>query len=223
MNKIPPAIFVLYGLTLTVAAKSQTPCMREVQIAPNKPTIYMTFERVGHLKPELPRLIATGAPNPPKDAPNSTPAGEVEVVWLRLHNNTRWAINFPTDSLYLPPKVTPLRLCDGRGALGLLEGIEVNARYEVESKGGYESVHMPGGKIDIQPIDAPKPPAIRRSDALSTSWLPPGRSVIFHVPREHLAKHFVVYVPFNYEWESSGREPEHRVYFRSHDLPEKVR
>lgn len=152
----------------------------------------------------------------------------IQVVWLRLHNNTRWAINFPTDSLYVGPKITPIRLCDSRGALGLRTDIEVNARYEVEAISGHESVRTSdSGLIINSPVEAAKPPVINRSDMFSTSWLPPGGSVIFSVPREHLAERLAIYIPYNYEWEYGERtfrsdEPQHRVYFRASDLPEKV-
>lgn len=99
--------------------------------------------------------------------------------------------------------IIPIRLCDGRGALGLRTGIEVNPRYEIETV-----------------LNDPKSPVINRSHMFSTSWLPPGGSVIFSVPREHLAKRLSVYIPYNYEWEYGERtfrsdEPQHRVYFRA--------
>jgi hypothetical protein len=45
------------------------------------------------------------------------------------------------------------------------------------------------------------------------------------MPREHLAKHLAIYIPYNYEWEFGERtfrsdEPQHRVYFSASDLPE---
>ena len=47
------------------------------------------------------------------------------------------------------------------------------------------------------------------------------------MPREHLAERLAIYIPYNYEWEYGERifrsdEPQHRVYFRASDLPEKV-
>jgi hypothetical protein len=68
----------------------------------------------------------------------------IQVFRLRLHNNTRWAIKFPTDSLYVGPKITPIRICDGRAALGLRTDLEVNARYDVEAV-SYGSVRTFGG------------------------------------------------------------------------------
>jgi hypothetical protein len=49
------------------------------------------------------------------------------------YNNTRWAINFCTPSLYVGAKVAPLRLNDGRAVLGLRDGVEVTMCHEVEA------------------------------------------------------------------------------------------
>jgi hypothetical protein len=227
MNKISLAVLVLALLAMTVSAQQRESCGTKagILLAKDKPTIYITFERAGKVKPTPIRLAATDTSPGQSDDQNSE---SIQVVWLRLHNNTRWAINFPTDSLYVGPKITPIRLCDGRGALGLRTDIEVNVRYEVEAVSGYESVRTSdGGLIMNSPVDAAKPPVINRSDMFSTSWLPPGGSVIFSVPREHLTERLAIYIPYNYEWEYGERifrsdEPQHRVYFRASDLPEKV-
>ena len=225
MSKVSLAVLVLYVLAIAVSAQHKGTCGTEagILLSKDKPTVYITFERAGQIKPAPVRLAATDII---QERSNDQDNESIQVVWLRLHNNTRWAINFPTDSLYIGPKITPIRLCDGRGALGLRTGIEVNARYEVEAVGGFESVRTSnGGLIINSPIDTPKPPIVNRSDMLSTSWLPSGRSVIFSVPREHLAKHLAIYILYNYEWEYGERtfrsdEPQHRVYFRASDLSE---
>lgn len=227
MSKMSLAVLVLCVLAVLVSAQHKVPCGTEagILLSKDKPTIYITFERVSKVKRLPTRLAATDSSLEPSVAQNHE---SIQVVWLRLHNNTRWAINFATDSLYVGPKITPIRLCDGRGALGLRSDIEVNARYEVEAISGYESVRTSdGGLIMNSPVEAAEPPVINRSDMFSTSWLPPGGSVIFSVPREHLAERLAIYIPYNYEWEYGERifrsdEPQHRVYFRASDLPEKV-
>jgi len=50
-----------------------TALQKDVRIERNKPSVYITFERIGQLK--LP-----------------DPGDEKERVWLRLHNNTRWPL-----------------------------------------------------------------------------------------------------------------------------------
>jgi hypothetical protein len=66
-----------------------------------------------------------------------------------------------------------------------------------------------------------------QGDVFSSAWLPPGSSIIFSVPREHLSPDLMIFIRFNYEWEYGERtfgsdEPEHRVYFRASDLPKKL-
>ena len=54
-----------------------------------------------------------------------------------------------------------------------------------------------------------------------------GKSVLFTVPREHLAKGLAIKVQFRYEWETesdgftSELEPKHYAYFYSSDIPKK--
>jgi hypothetical protein len=226
MNKMSLAVLVLHVVAVMISAQQSESCGTKagILLSKDKPTIYITFERVGKVKRMPTRLAATDTSPERSDDQNDE---SIQVVWLRLHNNTRWAINFPTDSLYVGPKITPIRLCDGRGVLGLRTDIEVNARYEGEAV-SYGSVRTFGsGSKMNSPADAAKPPMINHSDVFSTSWLPPGGSVIFSVPREHLAERLAIYIPYNYEWEYGERifrsdEPQHRVYFRASDLPEKV-
>lgn len=216
MNKIYKALSVaavLYGFALAVLAgqKDNGLTKADILFAKGKPTIYITYENSGKINPRATKIAADSTGQEAQRHIGNEDG--IQIVRLRLHNNTRWAINFSTDSLYIGPNITPLRLSDGRSALGLRDGIEVNVRYEIEPERGAEFVEAP---------------VFNRSDMFSTSWLPPGRSVIFIVPREHLSKNLKVYVPFTYEWETTERdygikEPEHRVYFRSSDLPEIAR
>jgi hypothetical protein len=53
--------------------RMSTALRKDVRIEPNKPSVYITFERVGQLK----------SPDPGDDK---------ERVWLRFHNNTGWPI-----------------------------------------------------------------------------------------------------------------------------------
>jgi hypothetical protein len=53
--------------------RMSTSLQKDVRIERNKPSVYITFERVGELK-------------------SPDPGDEKERVWLRLHNNTRWPL-----------------------------------------------------------------------------------------------------------------------------------
>lgn len=101
----------------------------------------------------------------------------------------------------------------------MCHGVEVTDHHETET--------TPDGKATInKPVEVRNPPVgYDTGDMFSSSWLPPGQTVVFSVPREHLAKHLAIYIRFNYEWEYGERtfrrdEPQHRVYFRASDLPE---
>ncbi|MDX6382659.1 MAG: hypothetical protein QOK48_232 [Blastocatellia bacterium] len=156
------------ALLLSLAVSSPAQQTSEVRLDENHPTIYLAFERAG----------ADGN------------------LWLRLHNNTHWAINFRTE---LPvTTLTPLRLMDGRTVSALIDGSEVSPEYLIENLSG------PGyGEY---------------SCTMTQSWIAPGQSVIFGFPREQLKFAGRVSVSFRYEWEGNGAEPNHRVRISETDL-----
>src|SRR5689334_15396809 len=179
----------------------------------NKPTVYISFENVNDSTRAATRLASVDKPSERSNKEQKKfPDSAGEVIWLRLHNNMRWAISVPTDSLYLGPAISPIRLCNGRSALGIRDGMKINVRYEVE----------------LLTRSDRELPLLSRSDVFSASWLPAGGSVLFGVAREHLIENSIIYVPYNYEWEYGERtfttnEPQHRVLFRGSDLPKNLR
>lgn len=140
----------------------------------NKPTIYLTFERLG----------------------------ENESVWLRLHNDTEWAISFRTEKAYHGASVTPFALGDGRLVPGLADNLEVTPEYFIE--------HATDRVVTNSRIWCTS----------TASWLPPGRSVVFSFPRKDLKPWEEVYVWFTYEWERGDNDPEHKVKFHGSGLSE---
>ena len=173
----------------------------DIRISKDSPAIYITFERRGRaVNPMTARLAETDT--------TSSQTGPGRDYVLRLHNNTRWAIEFPTWSLYLGGSVSPLRLSNGTGVLGLKDNIEVNAVYRVEESDGRV---VPNG-----------------GDVSSKSWVPSGQSVIFSVDRGHLSNGRSIYIYFNYEWESGEKysnnlAPEHRAMYWGHRLRDEDR
>lgn len=202
MRKLLLALLIVCSLT-TICWPQQvnSPTSSDVRISKDHPAIYITFERRGEaINPMDSRLAETGETSKSKE--------KGEDYWLRLHNNSRWAILFPTWSLYVGKKVSPYRLSDGGSILGLSDGMEVNALYTVVEDDG--RVVPYGG------------------DSYSQSWLPPGRSIIFSVSREHLSKGRSIYIYFNYEWErgevySNNLSPEHRSMYWSYRLREEAK
>jgi hypothetical protein len=137
-------------------------------------------------------------------------AGESNIgIWLRLHNNTSWNISFCASGV---PE----------------EYGEVGMYYEVEEIPFRES----GGSSTqaMQEKTLPKkekreiPPGHRIGHVCHVYKLSPGKSIVFSVPREHLAENLAIKVAFNYGWEDlediiSGLEPQHSVYFYATGLP----
>ena len=150
-------------MLLAIISLAHSQTPNEVRIDPQQPTVYFTPERL---------------------------AGD--KLWLRLHNNSRWAISFHTEN---PVEITvPFRLADGREVNALIEGAEISPRYVIEN------------------------PVIGGSSAYSClsfeQWLTPGTSVLISVPVERLKPIAYFYVCFRYEWGGDRDEPEHRVRFK---------
>lgn len=61
----------------------------------------------------------------------------------------------------------------------------------------------------------------------SLVFIESGKSVLFSVPREHLAEGLAIKIQFRYEWETdpdgftNELEPKHYAYFYSSDVPQK--
>ena len=107
MNKIFLCVILFCGVALAVPAQQQKPGITkaDVILSKDKPTVYVSFERAGERKAVYAMESNQG-------------------IWLRLNNNTRWAINFSQESLYVGIKTTPLRLSDGRGALDYVKELD---------------------------------------------------------------------------------------------------
>ena len=84
----------------------------------------------------------------------------------------------------------------------------------------YEVESTKEGKTDI-------PIGDRAVHIVSSTDLASGRSTVFSIPKEHLAKDLRLRISINFDWEDrndvfAGREVEHFVYFSSASLPKGV-
>jgi len=132
-----------------------------------------------------------------------------ERLWLRLKNNTAWAIAVRTYSFYFNRKQ----------ATSLAIGSSV---FILPSDQNIDSLHYYVEK-ELRTRSRTNPPDLGYPDSFSISWIPAQGSILFAVPVKHLAPGLMVYVPFQYEWELNtqmifNKEPEHRVYVRGVDL-----
>jgi hypothetical protein len=190
----------LFGLLITTFPQQEKSPVadNDVHISKDHPTVYITFERFGKAINPLDLPLAE-----PSETSRSKEKGN--DVWLRLHNNTRWAIRFTTWSMYIGKGASPKERLTGEGSsFKLGDGMEVSIAYGVEEPDGR------GVRYTV-------------IDHYTQSWLPSGRSVIFCVPRPLLSKERTVYVRFNYEWESEqpyaeGHEPGHLARFYGNNL-----
>jgi hypothetical protein len=160
------------------------------------PIIHISFEKFGKAIDPLAEHLGEAG-----ESARSKEKGK--DVWLRFHNNSKFAISFSTDSMYLGKRVSMYQMPDGSKVLSLVDGAEVRMHYHVEEKDGR---WVPYGL-----------------DNSFKSWLAPGRSVLFSVRREHLSDGRLIYVDFNYDWEkadiySNNLAPVHRSEYYGYRL-----
>ena len=190
-----------------------------VRLDKKKPSIYLEFVKADVCRPTEKTTIESWSPCLSDDQP---PASEpYDAVWLRMRNNSRWAINFDALSAYAGPLVDGYKLPDGTWATSVTDGAEIRARYRVEGEIVWEWKDGPNGR-ESKLVDV-KVPIVNRVAGGSRVWLPPGRSAVFVVEREHLAKHLSVYLAYKYFWDGDQNdmvsdEPMHRVYFSWYSL-----
>jgi len=76
------------------------------------------------------------------------------------------------------------------------------------------------GKTDI-------PIGVKPVHIVSSAGLASGKSVVFSIPKEHLAKDLRIRISISFDWEDTddvfaGREVEHFVYYSSANLPKGI-
>ncbi len=217
---------ILIGFSIAVPSFAQRRDFRDtknnVRLVRGKPTIYIEFVKADICEPSHTTTFESWGPC---SSPNKDESAEsYDAVWLRAHNNSRWAINFDALSSYVKPIVDAYKLTDGRMVSGVRNGAEIRARYRVDAEVVWEWIDTPGGReYKLVDVKAPIVNRVSPTGVTSRVWLPPGRSAVFVVKREHLAKYLMVYRPYKYEWEADqddfvSSEPQHRVYFSWHSL-----
>lgn len=179
----------LFASVLSASAQKQrhTAAKTDVRIIKSKPSVFISYDHEGNREP-----LKTAESN--------------HGVWLRLQNNTRTALFFPSFSV-------PKEL----GEVGMFYDI-----VSVSHSDNYRdpSLRTPETKAEELPV------GYTLGHTSSAYLLGPGRSVLFSLPREHLPKGVALRFSFNYEWELEGEmefvrrgEPEHYVFFYSSSLP----
>jgi len=145
-----------------------------------------------------------------------------EGVWLRLHNNTSGAISLCTESLYIGPNTEPLKLANGKSVLGLKSGVEASVCYSVEGRERAQESTARGVAITGQWNPYHQLPYGYHGDAIATSWIPPGGSILLSLPKEHLADENRISIAFDYDWEMvNANHVAHLVYFYASEIPKR--
>lgn len=189
-------LIVLAAACAVAQQPSSCGTSNDVRVVKDKPTIYITFERFGKaLNPDEQKMLQG-------DQRKKVPDNGSDV-WLRIHNNTCWSINFEQYGIYLPKPKTGETMKDVLlKRAGILEdGIETSLYYSIMK--GNEQIGYTG--IDV----------------VDTVTLPAGLTVLFSVDKKHLAPKQSVRLSFHYAWEyKHGNEPEHYLEFSDYDLKE---
>jgi len=145
-----------------------------------KPGVYVSFDRFG----------------------KRTPIRETEKsegVWLRLHNNMRFAIR--TCTFGVSAQGDPLLVSTGR---------EIGLKHDVEVVNPYL----------FDPTKSKIPPGYSFGNSCVYTDIKPGGSLSFSVPLEHLVPGLAIRIPFAYEWENIGEgNTQHFVLFSYSSIP----
>lgn len=132
-------------------------------------------------------------------------------IWLKLHNNTRWDISFCC-----------FEVTKDYGDIGIYYEVEKMPPPEFRLSSANEEKEK-----TKQPQETPDVPiGYPVGHICSVFILPPGQSIIFSIPKEHLADNLFIKIKFNYGWEdltnvNSILNPEHVVSFYGMNLPKK--
>lgn len=218
--KIKSIKFLVLGLFLFLNSNDLSAQTRvnstDVRISKDKPVVYLTYDHLGE---------------------NASFCNEKKTqgIWLRLHNNSKWAINIIANTVE-EDSIESTYLTDKTSVLILKDNVAVTTCYEVEAIPTTTTKVRGDGGISLNvPIKVKLPQtklycscSWRTGSSRSEGvWVLPGRSVTFSVPREALNKNLKIYTLFNYEWEQENGsfrdyEPIHKVYFYSYDLPKNI-
>jgi hypothetical protein len=201
-------------LLFAFASQQSTPPSRIRASELPRPSVYLSFEKVGPRKPQF-----------------RTESGE--GVWLRLHNNTPRPLilheaNTDLTSVIEQQLKPNIRLYFAK------DGAELKACYDVDgipTITSKESKDDSGRALSLE-TEIPyrkRPP--EQSPLTSCFWdgfsdistqglrLGAGDSILFTVPRNFLSKGLRISTRYNYDWEADENgyvkynEPEHRVFF----------
>jgi hypothetical protein len=176
MKKVVLSLLVSLLCLSSVSGKQQSSQdrSRSILIRKDRPSVYIEFERSGKALPLFERE-------------------KEERIWLRLYNNTQWAINFCSFSVKNQYGGTGIvyEVKRSRTSFGRIKGSS-NKGALPEERNQQESVRIPQG--------------YSTADVCTPYSLDSGKSVTFSIPREHLGKSLYIEFEFWPEWENRDNE-----------------
>ncbi len=191
-----------------------------ILIDENKPAIYLEFVRTGVCHNG--NYYTTISVGPCEKKSNSD--REFEAVWVRLVNNSRWAVSVSVQksaplaeySITLPNKAV-VRAAKDKS--------EFDVIYDIESETGcdFHEEFTPGQPCKRRETPVPD---YDRHFISSEIFIPSGHTILYAIDKSHLKKYLTTYVLYSFEWEigKDGRlstprfDSQHRVYFSRYDL-----
>jgi hypothetical protein len=120
-------------------------------------------------------------------------------VKLRLRNRTDWAIRIPVE-MNFPGQAIGVEIV--KSAKTHPDGAEAPVRYYLEEHDLSPLMQTIDAFGRKSPLDEPKDPPVpkfRRVDFMTEWWIPTNHSLVFEVPKEHLARNVELYVYLRYE------------------------
>lgn len=216
--------FICVGLLLisgqTFSQSKSISQTTPILIDENRSAIYLEFVRTGICHNG--NYFTTISVGPCEKKSNSD--REFEAVWVRLVNNSRWAVSVSVQksaplleySITLPNKAVVSAARDKS---------ELDVIYDIESETGcdfHEEV-SPGQPCKRRETPVPD---YDRHFFYSDVFIPPGHEILYAIDKAHLKKYLTTYVLYSFEWEigKNGRrltptfDSQHRVYFSRYDF-----
>lgn len=205
MSKLFSAVLFLVVVSASAFSQQTQSCgaSDDIRIVKDTPTVYITFERFGKaLDLSEQKMVEMN---------NDSKSKEKGIdIWLRVHNNTCWNLKFIQYGMYIPKQKAGENPGERFKRIGILDdGAETGLFY---------TVVKPDKKTFYVGIDS-----------YDYVTLPAGKSLLFSVEHEHLAKDYSVQLSYEYDWEfRQGKsytvnEPNHTLTFRNYDLEEQAK
>lgn len=192
----------------------------------SKPPVYIEFDRTAICKKSSGNFNYGDLCNSKDEF-----AVTVDVAWLRLVNNSKWAIGLTVDkgataknadAVVIPS--TEFIDEDGQkawyGSMIAKNKAEMDIVYKSEVETGCD-FNMPAPKGQRCYMREAVAPTIPLPSISSDVFVAPGESVLFPLELKHIKKYVNIYVLYNFSWEYSGKyyrpyphyDSQHRAYF----------